>query len=62
MNTPIPNRDQLVSDYVGRILDNYSLKDLLRIVGEQLEENLSSYSDEELLSEIEEYDPELLQD
>jgi len=62
MNTPIPNRDQLVSAYVDRILDNYSLKDLLRIVGEQLEENLSSYSDEELLSEIEEYDPELLQD
>jgi len=62
MNTPIPNRDQLVSAYVDRILDNYSLKDLLRIVGEQLEENLQSYSDEELLSEIEEYDPELLQD
>ena len=62
MNIPIPNRDQLVSAYVDRILDNYSLKDLLRIVGEQLEENLSSYSDEELLSEIEEYDPELLQD
>jgi len=62
MNTPISNRDQLVSAYVDRILDNYSLKDLLRIVGEQLEENLQSYSDEELLSEIEEYDPELLQD
>jgi len=62
MNTPIPNRDQLVSDYVDRIIDNMSTKDLMRIVGEQLEENLQSYSDEELLSEIEEYDPELLQD
>lgn len=62
MNTPIPNRDQLVSTYVDRIIDNMSTKDLMRIVGEQLEENLSSYSDEELLSEIEEYDPELLQD
>jgi len=62
MTIPIPNRDQLVSSYVDRILDNYSLKDLLRIVGDQLEENLSMYSDEELLSEIEESYPELLQD
>lgn len=62
MTNQIPNRDQLVSSYVDRILDNYTLKDLLRIVGDQLEENLSVYSDEELLSEIEESYPELLQD
>ena len=62
MTIPIPNRDQLVSSYVDRILDNYTLKDLLRIVGDQLEENLSSYSDEELLSEIEESYPELIQE
>lgn len=62
MTNQIPNRDQLVSSYVDRILDNYTLKDLLRIVGDQLEENLSMYSDEELLSEIEESYPELLQD
>jgi hypothetical protein len=37
-----------------------STKDLLRIVGDQLEENLSSYSDEELISEVEEYYPELI--
>lgn len=62
MTNQIPNRDQLVSSYVDRILDNMSTKDLLRIVGDQLEENLSMYSDEELLSEIEESYPELLQD
>lgn len=59
--TPITNRDQLVQDYVDRILDNMSTKDLMRIVGDQLEENLSSYSDEELITEIEEYYPELLE-
>lgn len=55
------NREQLISDYVDRILDNMSTKDLMRIVGDQLEENLSSYSDEELRNEVEEYYPELLE-
>ena len=55
------NRDQIISDYVDRILDNMSTKDLMRIVGDQLEENFNSYSDEELISEVTEYYPELLE-
>ena len=55
------NRDQLISDYVDLILDNMSTKDLMRIVGDQLEENFSSYTDEELLSEVEEYYPDLVE-
>jgi hypothetical protein len=54
------DRNSLISEYVDRILDNMSTKDLMRIVGEQLEDNLQSYSDEELLSEVNEYYPELL--
>lgn len=54
------NREQLISDYVDLIVDNMSTKDLMRIVGDQLEENLSSYSDDELISEVSEYYPELL--
>jgi hypothetical protein len=53
-------RDQLISDYVDLVLDNMSTKDLMRIVGEQLDDNLSKYTDEELISEIEDYYPELL--
>jgi hypothetical protein len=56
------NREQLISEYVDRILDNMSTKDLMRIVGDQLEENLSSYSDEELITEIGDHYPELLED
>ena len=56
------NRSTLISDYVDRILDNMSTKDLMRIVGDQLEENLESYSDEELITEISEHYPELLED
>ena len=55
------DRDSLISDYVDRILDNMSTKDLLRIVGDQLEENFSSYTDEELISEVEEYYPDLIE-
>ena len=56
------NRTELVEAYIDRILDNMSTKDLIRIVGDQLEENLSSYTDEELISEVEEYYPELLEE
>ena len=58
----LTNRQQLISDYVDQVLDNMSTKDLVRIVAEQLEENLAEYSDEELLTEITEYYPELLED
>jgi len=55
------DRDSLISDYVDRILDNMSTKDLLRIVGDQLEENFTSYSNEELIAEVEEYYPDLIE-
>ena len=55
------DRNTLISDYVDRILDNMSTKDLMRIAGDQLEENLSSYSDEELINEVTDHYPELLE-
>ena len=48
--------------YIDRLLDNMSTKDLLRIVGEQMEENLTSYTDEELISEVSDYYPDLLEE
>ena len=54
------DRDSLISDYVDRVLDNMSTKDLMRIVGDQLEENFASYTDEELISEVQEYYPDLI--
>ena len=54
------NRDQLVQEYIDRILEGMSTKDLMRIVGDQLEENLSTYTDEELIAEVTDYYPELL--
>ena len=62
MTTATFDRDQLIQDYIDRILDNMSTKDLMRIVGDQMEENFSSYTDEELIAEVTEYYPELLED
>ena len=56
------NREELTQAYIDRVIDNMNTKDLVRIVWEQLEENLGSYSDEELITEVEEYYPELLED
>jgi hypothetical protein len=55
------NRDELISNYVDRVLENMSTKDLLRIVGDQLEENFNDYTDEELISEVQEYYPDLIE-
>ena len=58
----IMNRQELIESYVDRLLENMSTKDLLRIVGDQIEENLESYTDEELISEVQEYYPDLIEE
>lgn len=54
------DREELIQSYIDRVIDNMNTKDLVRIVWEQLEENLALYSDEELISEVSDYYPELL--
>jgi len=56
------NRQELLEAYIDRILDNMSTKDLLRIVGDQIEESLEGYTDEELIAEVQEYYPELIEE
>jgi hypothetical protein len=56
------NRDALIQDYIDRVIDNMNTKDLVRIVWEQLEENLALYSDEELITEVSDHYPELLEE
>jgi len=55
------DRTALVEAYIDRLLDNMTTKDLIRIVGDQMEENLTSYTDEELISEVSDYYPDLLE-
>jgi len=56
------NRQELLDAYIDRILDNMSTKDLMRFVGDQLEESFSILSDEELIAEVEEYYPDLIEE
>ena len=55
------HRDQLVEDYVQQIIDGMDYKTMERFVYDTLEENLTNYTDEELITECEEYYPELLE-
>lgn len=55
------DRDSLIDAYAQQILDNMDIKTMERMVYDTLVENLNSYSDEELVTEVEEYNPELLE-
>lgn len=54
------NRNALQEAYVDRIIDSMDLKDLLCIVADTLNESLDNMSESELIAEVEEYYPELL--
>jgi hypothetical protein len=55
------NRDDLIADYAQQILDGMDMKTMECFVYDTLKDNLSSYSDEELINEVKEYNPELLE-
>jgi len=54
------DRNVLIPKYVQQIVDSMDTKTLECFVYDTLVDNLSSYSDEELITEVEEYYPELL--
>jgi len=56
------NREQLIADYAQQILDGMDMKTMECFVYDTLQGNLSSYSDAELIREVTEYSPELLED
>ena len=56
------DRESLIADYAQQILDSMDMKTMECFVYDTLKENLSSYSDEELIAEVTEYNPELLED
>ena len=58
----IIDRDQLQDTYINEIIDGMDMKDLIRIVYDNLESNLDSYTVDELIAEVEEYYPHLLEE
>ena len=60
-NDNIVMRDELQDAYINEIIDGMDMKDLIRIVYDNLEQNLEQYTVDELIEEVEEYYPHLLE-
>ena len=58
----IIDRDELQANYINRILDGMDIKDMMAILYDQFDENLDKYSANELIEEVNEYYPDLLED
>ena len=56
------NRDQLQNDYIESIIEGMDHKSMYQFVYDTMEQNLETYSDEELKTEVKDYYPELLED
>tara|TARA_B100001939_G_scaffold34224_1_gene26550 strand:+ start:17806 stop:18039 length:234 start_codon:yes stop_codon:yes gene_type:complete len=58
----IIDRDELQDAYIERIIDGMDHKNLWQFVYDTLEQNFEKYSVNELINEVEEYYPDLLED
>ena len=58
----IVDRDELQNAYVDRVIDGMDVKTMAQIIADQLHETFDNYSVNELINEVEEYYPDLLQD
>lgn len=56
------NRDTLIHDYATTVVDDMDLKSLCVLAVETIEKNMESYSDEEVITEINDHYPHLLED
>ena len=60
-NDKIIDRDELQEAYVKSILDGMDRKTMEQFVYDSLNNNLDDYTVEELITEVEDYYPELLE-
>lgn len=58
---PEINRQELQENYIQQLIDGMDYKTMERFVYDTLEENLTNYTDEELITEVTDYYPELLE-
>ena len=54
------DRKQLVEDYIQQLIEGMDYKTMERFVYDTLKDNLADYTDEELITEVTDYYPELL--
>ena len=56
------DRAQLTEDYIQQLIEGMDYKTMERLVYDTLKDNLATYTDAQLITEVTEYDPELLGD
>ena len=54
------NREQLVEDYIQQLIEGMDYKTMECLVYDTLKDNLADYTDEQLITEVTDYYPELL--
>ena len=62
MTENIVNRDELQEAYIESIIDGMDHKSMYQFVYDTLNNNLDDYTVDELITEVEDYYPELLND
>ena len=61
-NDNIIDRDTLQDSMIQQILDDMDIKTMMAILYDNMQESYDKYSIDELISEVEEYYPHLLED
>jgi len=61
-NQSIMNRSELINNYAYQIMEGMDMKTMECFVIDCLTDNLNSYTDEELIAEVTEYNSELLEE
>lgn len=59
-NTNSIDRDALQEAYIDRIIDGMDLKDMMALLFDLMDKDLDIYTNEELIAEVVEYYPDLL--
>ena len=55
------NRSELLDTYIETIIDGMDHKTMYQYVYDMLEQNFETYSEEELMTEVKEYYPHILE-
>ena len=58
----IVDRDQLQAAYINRVLDDMDIKDMMAILYDYMDVEFDKYTVDELIAQVEEYYPDLIDD
>ena len=61
MQDNIVNRDELQDNLINQILDDMDIKTMMALLYDMMDESYDNYSVNELIQEVEEYYPHLLE-